>query len=130
MEDPNLTAEQRDKTIDLMVKLLGRHIQDAKQDAKELNKFFKETETKIHAFEKELKREEMQVMIDDIKRKKAIAQKEIEESLASAEMIKLERDPVAEDCIIDNEILLAEVDNILGKGGRNRTYDSEDEDLS
>lgn len=112
-EDPNMTAEQRDKTIDLMIKLLGRHIEDAKEEANELNKFFKKTETKIKGFEAELKREEVQVLIDDIKRRKAIAERDMEESLAEAELIRSDRDPKLEDCLIQNELLLAEVDNYI-----------------
>jgi hypothetical protein len=45
--EPKVTEEQRQKTIDLMIKMLGSNIKDAKEEAKELTKFRKQTEGKI-----------------------------------------------------------------------------------
>lgn len=112
-DDPKVTEEQRQKTIDLMIKMLGSHIKEAKEEAKELSKFTKQTEGKIKNFEKELEREEVQVVIDDIKRRRDLANKELNEAMYEADKLLEMREPQLEDVLVDNEILLAEVENYV-----------------
>lgn len=107
--DANVTAEQRDKTIKLMVKLLSRHVEDAKEEASELKTYFKQTEDKIKGFHDQLEREEVQVILDDIKHRKDLAQKEIEESMSGANELKAQRDIRLEDLMVDNEVMMAEI---------------------
>ncbi|CAI2360051.1 unnamed protein product [Moneuplotes crassus] len=125
-DDPNVTQKQRDKTIDLMIKMLGRHIEDAKSEAKDLTKFVKDTETRINRFNDQIDEEEAQVVIDDIKRKKDIAKKEMDKGMKEADEEFEAREPQCDDALIDNEMLLAEVDFYM----KTKKADHDDSDLS
>ena len=124
--DPNLTNKQKQKTIDLMIKMLGAQIEDAKDEAQGVNELFQEVDVKIRNFNKELEQEEVQVILDDIKRKKNLLDKDMKDSMADAELIKHRRDPFIEDILVDNEMLLAQVDTFVGR----RNNDSDSDDIS
>ena len=115
--DDKTTIEERDRTIKLMVKLLSRHVEDAKEESKQLSSFFRETENKINNFKKELDDEETKVILDDIKRRKDIAEKEMEESLASADNLKSIRDTRLDDLMVDNQVMLAQIELFEKKKG-------------
>ena len=124
------TAEERDRTLKLMVKLLSRHVEDAKEESKQLSSFFKETESKINNFKKELEQEETKTLLDDIRRRKDIADKEMEESLTSADNLKSIRDARLEDLMVENQVMLAQIELFEKKKGIIAEEESEDEDLS
>ena len=57
----------------------------------------------------------MQVVVDDIKRRRDLARKEMNEAMYEADKILDLRDPQLEDVLVDNEILLAELDHYYTK---------------
>jgi hypothetical protein len=57
----------------------------------------------------------VQVVVDDIKRRRDLARKEMNEAMYEADKILDLRDPQLEDVLVDNEILLAELDHYYTK---------------
>ena len=121
IDDPNITAAERDKTIKLMVKLLSRHIDDAQQDMDKMKIVTKQTEDKIQELQKDLNQEEVQVAIDDIKRRKDQAEKEMEQSRKDADDIRRHRHTRLDDVMVENEVMLAEVQVYQKKRGYSRS---------
>lgn len=121
IDDPNITAAERDKTIQLMLKLLSRHVDDAKEEMTKMNEISSKTQAKIEALQHQLEREEMQVALDDIKRRKDQAEKELEESRAEANLIRAHRHVKLDDLMVENEVMLAEIQVYQKKRGYSRS---------
>lgn len=83
--DESIPEKERKKTLNAMLAMLSYQLKNAESDVKELEQGFKNTEQQCDQLEAEMQREENQIAINNIRKRKDILEWEIREALEEAD---------------------------------------------
>ena len=111
LENDQLVSEkERKKTIQTMLTILDYQLKCAKEDVKELDAGCKKTDLECQKLQKELQREENQIAIDNIWKRKDALEQEMRDALATADIMYEEWDPYLWDVIVENNVLIDQLE--------------------
>ena len=124
LENENLVSEQeRKKTIQTMLTILDYQLKCAKQEVKELDEGCKKTDIECKQLERELQRDENQIAINNIRKRKEALEQDMRDALAAADIMYEERDPYLRDVIVENNVL---IDHLDFKGFKDKRFGNSD----
>ena len=116
-QDPvDVTAEQKEKTIKCLFKVLDYQLMEVNEQANDIKGHYKRVDQELKEFDDVLKREENKLVCEEVRAK-------IKEARRKAAMYDEECEDGSEyhnvaDLLIENKLLIDKVDSLIGKQER------------